>query len=92
MRNPWLCLTIVGFIGLGGIIGGVGMVLLAVYGKDIPPALAMLTAATFGSLSSFLVQPPRGSVGTGPPNGTNGNGKKDDQVEGPFQTPSVPRS
>jgi hypothetical protein len=48
------------------------MVVLSMWGRDIPHGLAMLVAGTFGSLASFLVQPPRGSVGL--PGATNGNG------------------
>src|SRR5262249_13111526 len=63
MRNPWLCIIIVAFLGLGSLSGSVGMVLLSVYDKKAPEALVAMTSLCWGSLASFLVQPPRGSVG-----------------------------
>ena len=62
-RNPYLCLTIVVILGTCLIIGMSGIVYLGTHHLEVPPSLTALTAAAFGSLSSFLVSPPRGSVG-----------------------------
>ena len=69
MRNPYLCLTIVLVLGAGGILGLAGIILIAYAGHDVPQALIAIVSAAFGSLASFLVMPPRGSVGIDPPPG-----------------------
>lgn len=70
MRNPWLCISIIGGL-IAGLILAVNWVgVLALHGIEIPPVLPYLTIGILGSLSSFLVQPPRGSVGI--PSGGNG--------------------
>lgn len=63
MRNPWLCLSIVVVLGVCGLVGTAGMILLPAYGKEIPQALVAIVSGALGALSSFLVSPPRGSVG-----------------------------
>jgi hypothetical protein len=63
MRNPWLCITIVLTLGAGALLGTVGLVVLALYHVDAPQALVATVATCYGALSSFLVQPPRGSIG-----------------------------
>lgn len=63
MRSPWLCLTIVGFMGSGALLGTVGLVWLAANHIEAPQALVAAVSICYGSLSSFLVQPPKGSVG-----------------------------
>lgn len=62
-RNPYLCLTIVVMLGLGGFVGLLGMIFLAYNNKSAPEALIAVCSASWGSLASFLVMPPRGSVG-----------------------------
>jgi hypothetical protein len=72
MRNPYLCLAIVVGLIVTALSGTWGMVLVALNATDGPallPALVALGATVttcLGSLSSFLVNVPRGSVG-GPP-------------------------
>lgn len=65
MRNPYLCLTIVAILGVGGLIGVGGIIGLAACGKPAPEALIAIISGAFGALSSFLVSPPRGSLGVG---------------------------
>lgn len=65
MRNPWLCLTIVLSLAITAFAGVTGTVILAFYGKTVPESLIAATAACYGALSTFLVNPPRGSVGLG---------------------------
>ena len=65
MRNPWLCITIVATLGLTLLVGVVGMVVLSAYGKTVPGELTATIGTCVGALSSFLVMPPRGSIGTG---------------------------
>lgn len=62
-RNPWVCILIISILGLVAIGGTVGMVLLPIYGKPVAGELNVLVGGALGSLSSFLVQVPRGSVG-----------------------------
>jgi hypothetical protein len=64
-RNPYLCLTIVGFIGVFGAIAIAGMVALCVVGRPIDPSIVGVAIGSLGSLSSFLVSVPRGSMGGG---------------------------
>lgn len=63
MRNPYLCIMIVCFLGMGAVGGMVGLIVLAYSGKPPPESLVAAVALCFGSLSSFLVSPPRGSIG-----------------------------
>lgn len=63
MRNPWLCIVIVSIVGLGALTGTIGLVLLALYKVETPQALVATVSLCYGSLASFLVTPPRGSVG-----------------------------
>lgn len=65
MRNPYLCLAIVTMLGLAGLLCGIGIILLPLYGKPVPESLPVLAGGVLGSLSSFLVAPPRGSAGAG---------------------------
>lgn len=65
MRNPYLCIVIVTGLGLAGTIGLAGIILLAYAGRPVPDSLTAVVAAALGSLSSFLVMPPRGSAGGG---------------------------
>jgi len=65
MRNPWLCISIVIILGLGGIIGLSGLIGLANAGKPTSEALIAIVAGCFGNLASFLVMVPKGSVGVG---------------------------
>lgn len=67
MRNPWLCIAIVGTLGLTILIGVIGMVVLALYGRPTPTELVAVVTTCTGAMSSFLVQPPRGSIGVGSP-------------------------
>lgn len=63
MRNPWLCILIVAFLGLGAVGGTFGLVYLSLNDKDVPGSLVSVMSLCYGSLSSFLVAPPRGSIG-----------------------------
>jgi hypothetical protein len=65
MRNPWLCMIIVCTLGLGGLAGIAAIILLSYHDREIPQALVAIVSGTIGALSSFLVSPPRGSVGGG---------------------------
>jgi hypothetical protein len=65
MRNPYLCVLIVTALGLCGIVGMVGVILMGLYGKEPPGSVVAIVSGCIGSLSSFLVMPPRGSVGAG---------------------------
>jgi hypothetical protein len=73
-RNPYVCLVIVASLGGMGIGGLVGLVLIAIFGREGPALLPALMAVgqvagqAGGALASFLVQVPRGSVGL--PEGT----------------------
>ena len=62
-RNPWLCVLIAACIGIVAVAGVVGTILVAMTGHDLPPSLVALAGAALGSLSSFLVSVPRGSIG-----------------------------
>lgn len=64
-RNPYLCLTVVALLG-AALILSVGAVLACVLAGQKPPDLFGYIATTaLGSLASFLVAVPRGSVGGG---------------------------
>lgn len=63
MRSPWLCLSIVLILGLVCLSGVAGMIWLAAIGKVMPESLIAIVAGSAGSLSSFLVMPPKNSVG-----------------------------
>lgn len=65
MRNPYLCLVIVGSLGLCSLVGVVGMFALAYAGRAVPGEAIAIVAGAVGSLSSFLTRPPKGSAGTG---------------------------
>jgi hypothetical protein len=65
MRNPYLCIVIVGILGCGGLLGIAGIIGLAANAKAIPESLIAVVSCAFGALASFLVAPPRGSVGAG---------------------------
>lgn len=62
-RNPYVCLAIIISLAVTLLIGTCGMVWLAVLSKEPPSALVAVVSASIGSLSSFLVSVPRGSVG-----------------------------
>lgn len=68
-RNPWLCLGIIGALALISLLSLVGVVLCALSGKETQMAAGAMTAlisigsGAVGSISSFLVMPPKGSVG-----------------------------
>jgi hypothetical protein len=62
-RNPYLCLTIVIILGLVSFGGLAGIFALAFAGRPVPESLIAITSGAAGSLGSFLVMPPRGSVG-----------------------------
>lgn len=63
MKNPWLCLTIVGVLGMSVIVGLIGIIALALYDKQSPESLVGVVSTAIGALASFLVSIPRGSVG-----------------------------
>lgn len=65
MRNPWLCLTIVVSLALISLGGMCGIILLSYVGRPVPESLIAIAATAAGGLGTFLVQPPRGSVGVG---------------------------
>ncbi len=65
MRNPYLCLVIVCFIGGAGILGMLGIIACSLWGHEVPQAVVAVVSGAFGSLASFLVQPPRSSMGLG---------------------------
>jgi hypothetical protein len=62
-RNPYLCLTIVCLLGAIAIISLVGIIVLAAFNKEPPGALISIASGSMCSLGTFLVSPPRGSVG-----------------------------
>ncbi len=62
-RNPYLCLTIVCFLGGIAIISLLGIIVLAALNKEPPSALISVASGSMCSLGTFLVSPPRGSVG-----------------------------
>lgn len=62
-RNPYLCLAIVGCLGLCAVIGTTGIIVSGAVGRGPEPALIAIISACIGSLSSFLVGIPKGSVG-----------------------------
>lgn len=66
MKNPYLCLVIVCILGGAGGLCIAGMVLLQLYGQKAPESLIAIASAAFGSLASFLVQPPKGQHGGAP--------------------------
>lgn len=66
MKNPYLCLTIVCILGAAGGLCIAGLILLQLYGQKPPDSLIAIASATFGSLASFLVQPPKGQHGGEP--------------------------
>lgn len=70
-RNPWLCLAIVVAIAAMGLVATGGTTALAVYGREPPQILGYVIAGAIGALSSFLVSPPRGSIGM--PDQSGGN-------------------
>ncbi len=62
-RNPWICIAIIGILGVVA-VGGLAFIgVLALQGKPGSGELNLLVGGAMGSLSSFLVQVPRGSVG-----------------------------
>jgi hypothetical protein len=63
VKNPWLCLIIVATLGVTVVLGTAGLVVLSLYHVDAPQALVAVVTGALGSLASFLVQPPRGSIG-----------------------------
>jgi len=65
VRNPWLCVTVVLMLGLLAIGGMFGIIFLALRGVPVPESVITITAAAAGGLSTFLVSPPKGSVGLG---------------------------
>jgi hypothetical protein len=65
VRNPYLCLLIVGVLGSVAISGTLGMIFMPfVLGGDVrpPESLVAVTSGAMGALASFLTQVPRGSV------------------------------
>jgi hypothetical protein len=50
-------------LGTAGLVGLCGIILLAYGGRPVPESLIAVVSASLGALSSFLVMPPRGSVG-----------------------------
>jgi hypothetical protein len=65
IRNPWLCIIILSALSAVTILGVLGLILLAFYGRPAPESLVATVSTAIGSMASFLVMPPRGSVGTG---------------------------
>lgn len=63
MRSPWLCVAIVLMLGGGMILCIAGIIALALNGRSVPEALVVTAGTCVGALASFLVQPPRGSIG-----------------------------
>jgi hypothetical protein len=63
-RNPYLCLAIVAFLGAAMLLAIGGIIVANSRGLEPSPALVALASGCVGSLSSFLVSVPRGSVGT----------------------------
>lgn len=63
MKNPYLCIMIVGILGAGALLGTLGVILLTLWGKPPSEALVTITGGCWGSLGTFLTVPPRGSVG-----------------------------
>lgn len=59
MRNPWLCLIIVGALASPVI----ALSACGVMGRDPGAALVEMAKYCSGALAAFLVQIPRGSVG-----------------------------
>lgn len=64
-RNPWLCVSIVAFLGSGLLVGVGGIVACSLTGRDPHTSLSHIAIGCFGALASFLVAVPRGSVGYG---------------------------
>lgn len=62
-RNPYICIVIVAILGGAGILNSLGVILLALNGKEAPQAIVALASAALGALASFLVQVPRGTAG-----------------------------
>lgn len=65
MRNPYLCLVIVTFLGLSALAGIAVIGVLAGSGREVPQSIVAVVGGGMGALGSFLVQPPKGSAGLG---------------------------
>lgn len=63
--SPYLCLTIVGTLGLVSFLCVVGLIVADWHGHQASPALVSVIGTCVGSLASFLVSVPRGSAGVG---------------------------
>ncbi len=64
-RNPYLCIMIVGTFGLVTVIGVVGLMILSFANREPNSAVVGIIGTAIGSLGTFLVTPPRGSLGLG---------------------------
>lgn len=62
-RNPWLCIAIVGVLGLIALVGVVCIGVGSARGVESAHALISIVSTCIGALSSFLVSVPRGSFG-----------------------------
>lgn len=62
-RNPYLCLTIVWFLGVISVVSLLGIIALGFVGKETPSSLVSIASGSLCALTAFLVQPPRHSVG-----------------------------
>lgn len=62
-RNPYLCLVLVAFLGLAGLLGIGGIIFLAGQGITPPESLVAVSGGALGALSAFLTNVPRGSAG-----------------------------
>ena len=65
IRNPYLCILLVAMLGLIALGGLAGIIGLAACGKPVPESLIAIASGASGGLGSFLVMPPKGSVGGG---------------------------
>lgn len=66
-RNPWICLTIVGLLGAVALVCVGGIIAASLRGVTPDNTLSFTLGTCIGSLSSFLVNVPRGSVGVPEP-------------------------
>lgn len=63
MRNPWLCIINLGSLAAGALLMTAGIIAITYAGHEAPAALWTMAGSLWGALSSFLVMPPRNSVG-----------------------------
>ncbi len=97
MRSPWLCVVIVVQLGMFALASVGGVVAVALSGKEgniVTMVVAGLLAAggtAVGQLGSFLVMPPRGSVGVGGDDRFAPRGAVSDDARNPVP-PGAPRA